>query len=136
MTSVLSANSVAASRYQRDMERLWDILRNEAVGHEAAIGAEALAARLDLSERRVRAMVHDLVATHHRPIGSSVGAGRFGRPGYYLVVTAEERRAARNQLIGRLRALVARLRAFDAVTAHQLARQLELDFGEEDGERH
>lgn len=81
-------------------------------GQDQAVARDDLRVRCGLSDRILRAVIHELVVTHHRPIGS------LPTGGYFVIVDAEEAatvarvlRSYAMELLDRARAVQ---RAFEA----------------------
>lgn len=112
-------------------QRLWRYLKLKAVGRRNAVRAKDLARALGMSEREVRATVHEL-----RCLGVPVGSAVEPPTGFYIPAGREEADACSRHLWARVREIAQAARAFDRA-AESLglyrgrAEQIELVFGEE-----
>ena len=94
---------------------LLNILTTEARGAGHAIKAKALADEVWLPEREVRALIRELIGEGH-----AIASSTQPPYGFYLAVTAEEKRRYAAQLRSRIAEMAKRLRDFEAVEKGQM----------------
>lgn len=102
-------------------------------GRDQAISVHDVAIRAGLSSRRTQEVVKELVEDHGVPIGSTSSSTR---PGWYLVVSEDERQANFVSLQERALSIMKRARAFQAGSgrlARILGAQLPLPKGGDHG---
>lgn len=99
-------------------------------GRENAISVPALASVLGLGDRHAQQIVKDLVEKRGIPIGSSSSASC---PGWYLIVSEDERKANHAALLARARSILARAKAYEpgrnALLGQILGEQVPLPMG-------
>ena len=96
-------------------DTLLNILTTEARGADHAIKAKALADEVWLPEREVRALIRELIGEGH-----AIASSTQPPYGFYLAVTAEEKRRYAAQLRSRIAEMAKRLRDFEAVEKGQM----------------
>lgn len=82
-------------------------------GRKYGVRGRDLAEAVELRHRLLREVIESLITVHGIPIGSDPING------YYLILTEDEFRKARHELVTRIEALGRRLRALEAAFTRQ-----------------